>query len=143
MSSVCTSLMFVRDPTGERGVFGKLSPHPPTHPLSNVRKSKQLVFVNSAAEPDKCLTFSVTGRANSHKLQMDYEIQLPRSSSESAATCISTFHQSHLKVFIVTVTRHVWSRVGVLVCVYCTCSDCSRWAFTRKDTRILILLADK
>lgn len=100
-------------------------------PLSNVRKSKQLVFVNSAAEPDKCLTFSVTGRANSHKLQMDYEIQLPRSRSESAATCISTFHQTHLKVFIVTVTRHVWSRVGVLVC--CTCSDCSRWPFTRKD----------
>lgn len=141
MSSVCTSLMFVRDTTGERGVFGKL---PTPSPLSNVRKSKQLVFVNSAAEPDKCLTFSITGRANSHKLQMDYEIQLPRSRSESAATCISTFHQTHLKVFIVTVTRHVWSRVGVLCVCVCVCIVQVQIVLTGPSrARILILLSDK
>ena len=51
------------------------------HPHKNVRKSRQLVFANSSAEPDKCLTFSASGLPNNQKLQMDYEIQLPQSRS--------------------------------------------------------------
>lgn len=50
---------------------------------------------------------------------MDFEIQFPRSRSEpySVATYIDTLHGMCMKIFIVTVTRHIWSRVTMWVCV--------------------------